>query len=119
MEYHDRQVCRMIEHTGTTLRLAAQRFSQGASAQEALALTAEAIGEVVTVDPATFVGMSPPSMVTLLEVSGLDDRLIRRVAESLLLEADIFQSEADLIEAATRREQAAAILEAIDPSLSN
>lgn len=119
MEYQSDQVLRMIEQTGATLRLAAKRFAQGASAAESLTLTAEAIEEVVAIDPATFVGMSPPSMVALLEMSDLDDRLVRRVAESLLLEADILQSEGDLLEAATRREQAAAVLEAIDPSRAN
>jgi hypothetical protein len=112
-------VLRMIEHTGATLRLAAERFAQGASADESLTLTAEAIGDVVLIDPATFVGMSPPSMVTLLEASALDDRLVSRVAESLLLEADIMQSEGDLIGAAMRREQASAVLDAIDPARAN
>ena len=119
VEYQTEEVLRMIEQTGATLRLAADRFAQGASSREALDLTAAAIGEVLGMDSDTFVRMSPPTMVTLLEVSGLDDRLRRQVAESLFLEADILQSEADLVDAAVRREQAAAILAAIDPKRSN
>ena len=119
MEYQNDDVLRMIEQTGATLRLAAARFAQGAPADESLTLTAEAIRDVVDIDPLTFCGMSPPTMVTLLEMSGLDDRLVSRVAESLLLEADILQSEGELVDAGIRREQAQAVLDAIDPTRAN
>jgi hypothetical protein len=109
----------MIEETGANLRLAAERFAAGGSADESLTLTADTIREVLGMDPRVFVSMSAPSMVTLVEVSGLDDRLISRVAESLMLEADILQSEGDLLEAAARREQATAILDSIDPAQAN
>ena len=119
MEYGSDRVLRMIEETGANLRLAAERFAAGGSADESLTLTADTIREVLGMDPDVFVSMSAPSMVTLVEVSGLDDRLVSRVAESLLLEADILQSEGDLLEAAARREQATAILDSIDPAQAN
>ena len=119
MEYQTDRVLRLLELTGASLRLAADRFAQGAPADEMMLLASEAIGEVVDMDSDSFVGMSPPSMVTLLDLSGLDDRLVSRVAEGLMLQAEILQSEGDLVEAAMRREQAAAVLDSIDPSRAN
>ena len=119
MEYQNDYVLRLIEQMGAALRLAERRFAEGASAEESLESTDEAIGAVIDMDPQLFLRMSPPSMVSLLEISNLDERLVTKLGEALLLQADILQSEADLIEAGVRREQAAAVLESIDPGRAN
>ena len=119
MEYQNDYVLRLIEQMGAAIRLAARRFAEGASSEESLGVTGDAIGKIVDMDPELFLRLSPPSMASLLEISGFDDRLINKLAEALVLEADILQSEAALVEASVRREQAAAVLESIDPKRAN
>ena len=74
---------------------------------------------VVDMDPELFLRLAPPSMVSFLEISGFDDRLVIKLAEALELQAEILLSEGALIEAGVRREQAAAVLASIDPSHAN
>ena len=119
VEYQNDYVLRLIEQMGAALRLATRRFSEGASSEESLLATDEAIRAVVDIDPHIFLRMSPASMVALIEISNLDDRLVEKLAEALLLQADILQSEAAIVESGVRREQAAAVLEAIDPNRAN
>jgi hypothetical protein len=119
VEYQNDYVLRLIEQMGAALRLATRRFSEGASAEESMDATESAMRSVVDIDPRLFVRMSPASMAALLEISNLDDRLVTKLAEALLLQADILQSEGDLVEAGVRRQQAAAVLESIDPARAN
>lgn len=119
MEYQNDYVLRLIEQMGAALRLASRRFAEGASIDESLQATDEAIRAVVDVDPSLFLRMSPASMASLLEISNLDDRLVAKLAEALLLQAEILQADADIVAAGVRREQAAAVLESIDPSRAN
>jgi len=119
LQYQNDYVLRLIEQAGAALRLASRRFAEGASSDESLDATDEAIRAVVDVDPALFLRMSPASMASLLEISNLDDRLVCKLSEALLLQADILQSEADIVGAGVRRQQAAAVLESIDPSRAN
>ena len=119
VEYQNDYVLRLIEQMGAALRLAARRFSEGAPSEESLEATDEAIGAVIDIDPELFLRMSPPSMAALLDVSNLDARLVAKLGEALLLQADILQSEANLVEAGVRRQQAAAVFESIDPSRAN
>jgi hypothetical protein len=119
MEQHSDYVIRLIEQMGSTLRAASQRFSEGASAQESIDATNLAISMAVELPAELFVRMSPQSMASLLEISSADNRMVEKVAEALLLQADVFQSEGLMIEANVRREQAAAIRDSIDPMHAN
>jgi len=114
LQYQNDYVLRLIEQAGAALRLASRRFAEGASSDESLDATDEAIRAVVDVDPSLFLRMSPASMASLL-----DDRLVCKLTEALLLQADILQSEADIVGAGVRRQQAAAVLESIDPTRAN
>jgi hydrogenase maturation factor len=58
-------------------------------------------------------------MVSFLELSGFDDRLVVKLAEALSLQAEILESEGSLVLAGVRREQAQAVLESIDPGRAN
>ena len=58
-------------------------------------------------------------MVSVLEMTSSDDLVIAKVAEALLLQAHMLQAEGLMNEAVARREQAAAVLEFIDPSRAN
>lgn len=119
MEYQSDYLLRVIDQMSAALRLATRRFAEGASSDEAIEATNQAIGLVVSIPADVFVRMSPQTMVSLLEMSGPDDRVLEKVAEALLLQADVFQAEGSFIEAGARREQAAAVLEFIDPAHAN
>lgn len=119
MEYQEDYMLRIIEQMGAALRDASRRFSEGASADESIEATSDAIGLAVEVPSEIFLQMSPQSMVSLLEMSAADDRVYAKVAEALLLQADVLQAEGSLIEAAARREQAAAVRDFVDPARAN
>ena len=119
MQYQSDYVLRIIEQIGVALRRAFERYRDGSGDGEALDITAEAIGLVVDMDPALFLRLSPQSMVSFVEISGFDDRLVVKLVEALTLEADILESEGNLVEAGVRRQQAAALSDAIDPARAN
>jgi len=119
VQYQNDYILRIIEQMGAALREAFRRFRDGESAEVTLELTNEAIGMVVDMDPELFLRLAPPSMVSFLEISGFDDRLVIKLAEALELQAEILLSEGALIEAGVRREQAAAVLASIDPAHAN
>lgn len=119
MEYQDEHVLRVIGEAGAALRLASQRFHDGASADEALDLADEAIRLVVEIDPSMFLEMAPMTMVTLLDISGYDDRLVTRLADALEFEAEVLEGNGLFLDAGVRREQAAAVRESIDPRRAN
>ncbi len=119
MEYQSDYVLRVIEQMGTALREAFVRFRGGADPEEPLALTEAAMGLALDMDPRLFLRLSPPSMVSLIEISGYDDRLIQKLAEAIALEAEILETEGNIMQAQVRREQAAALHDALDPSHAN
>ncbi|HEY5541283.1 MAG TPA: hypothetical protein VIL41_07515 [Coriobacteriia bacterium] len=119
MDYQSDYILRVIEQMGAAMRLATRLFAEGAPAEESIDATNQAIGLVVDVPAVLFVRMSPQTMVSLLEMSGSDNRLLEKVAEALLLQADVFEAEGSFIESGVRREQAAAVLGFIDPAHAN
>jgi hypothetical protein len=119
MQYQDDYILRLVEQLGSMMRLAFARFREGQGPSEPLDVTKQAIEMVVDVDPDLFVRFSPQSMVSFLELSGFDDRLVVKLAEALNLQAEILESEGQLVLAGVRREQATAVLESIDPERAN
>lgn len=119
MGNEDDDVLRAVEQMGSAMRHASRRFAEGASADDTLDVIEDALARTVEVPVDLFLRMSPQSMVSLLEISAADDRLVAQIAGALLFEADVFETEGMLIEAGVRREQAAAMLEFIDPARAN
>ncbi len=119
MQYQSDYLLRIIEQMGAALREAFSRFRAGAEPEEPLALTEAAIGLVVDMDPQLFLRLSPQSMVSFIEISGFDDRVVAKLVEALELEADILDTEGNIVEAHVRRDQARALDEARDPSHAN
>jgi hypothetical protein len=119
VQYQNDYILRIIEQIGAAIRDAFKRFREGDDVEAPLELTNQAIGLVVDMDPALFLKLAPPSMVSFLEISGFDDRLVEKLAEALELQAEILLSEGALIEAGVRREQAAAVRASIDPANAN
>ena len=119
VEYQNDNLLRVIEQMGAALRVAGQLFSQGAPAEESIDATNQALGLAVDLPADLFVRMSPQSMVSLLEVSSSDDRIVAKIAEALMLQSDVLMAEGCLIDAGVRRDQANAVLEFIDPARAN
>ena len=119
MQYQNDYILRIIEQMGAAIREAFRRFRDGDPVEEPLELTNQAIGIVVDMDPHLFLRLAPPSMVSFLEISGFDDRLVTKLAEALELQAELLLSEGALIEASVRRDQAAAVRASIDPANAN
>jgi hypothetical protein len=109
VQYQSDYILRIIEQMGAALREAFARFSTGAEPEEPLALTEAAIGMVVDMDPKLFLRFSPQSMVAFVTMSGLDDRVVAKLVAALELEADIRDTEGNIVEARVRREQALAL----------
>ena len=119
MEYRNDYILRLIEQMGSLIRLAFERFREGGTAGEPVDVLHEAIGLAVDMDPGLFLTLAPQSMVSLVEISALDDRVVGKLAEALLLEAEVLEAAGSFVEAGVRRDQAAALLHAIDPSWAN
>lgn len=119
MQYQNDYILRIIEQMGSAIREALRRFNGGGPAEETIELTNLAIGLVVDMDPQLFLRLAPASMVSFLEISGYDDRLVVKLAEALELQSDILLGEGALIEASVRREQAAAVRASMDPAHAN
>ena len=119
MQYQSDYVLRIIEQMGAAIREAFQRFRTGAESDEPLELTEHAIGLVVDMDPKLFLRFSPQSMVSFLEISAFDARLVTKLAEALELQAEILEAQGGLLDAGVRREQASALRASIDPARAN
>jgi hypothetical protein len=119
VQYQSDYILRIVEQMGAALREAFARFSTGAEPEEPLELTESAIGMVVDMDPRLFLRFSPQSMVSFVTISGLDDRVVGKLVEALELEADILDTEGNIVEARVRREQARALAESIEPTHAN
>jgi hypothetical protein len=119
VQYQSDYILRIIEQMGAALREAFTRFSRGAEPEEPLALTEAAIGLVVDMDPRLFLRLSPQSMVSFVEISGFDERVVAKLVEALQLEADILDTEGNIVEAAVRRDQARALHDAMNPANAN
>lgn len=89
--------------------------------------TEEAIGELLELDPQTLLSLAPESFVTMVTLGGTGEAISRHVAYALnrLADAYLLQINSDMDEsarenlknvAALRREQAAALLAAFDPT---
>lgn len=119
VEYDSDNILQTVDEMQALLRRASSCLRQGASAEEPLELSTRAIGLAVDMDPEQFVGLAPQSMVSLLEITGSDGRIVMGVADALDVQAEVLDSQGSLIEASVRREQAAALRASIDPARAN
>ncbi len=118
MHYENDYVMRLIEQMGGMIRRALERLRLGAD-EEPYELTEAAIGLALDMDPATVLRMSPQSLVSLIEIGNLDDRVVALIAEAIEVEAEAYQADGDLVVAGVRREQAAAVRSMLSPQHAN
>jgi len=119
MDRHTRSVSRVVRHLDTALETATRRFAEGAPASEAILAVNDVLENTIELPLPIFFSLSPQSMVSVLEITSSDDLVIAKVAEALLLQAHMLQAEGQVNEAGAKREQAAAVLEFIDPTRAN
>lgn len=118
VQYQSDYVLRLIEQMGGLIRRALEKMGIGGD-EESLEMLSQAVGLALEMDPELAGRLSPQSLTSLLEINNLDDRVLALVAEALETEADLLGSRGDLVESATRRDQAAAVRAMLDPSRAN
>ena len=118
MHYESDYVLRLIEQMGGLVRRAIERLRIGSEA-ETYELADEAITLALDMEPQLLHRLSPQSLVSLLELNNLDDRVIQLVGEALLLQAGALEQAGELVEASVRREQSRAVLAMLDPARAN
>lgn len=118
MQYQNDYVLRLIEQMGSLIRRALERYGI-AEPSEPLELAEEVIGLALSIDPLVVARLSPESLKSLLELETLDDRVLELVAQAFEIEADAYESAAEIVKCQLRRDQAAAVRSLMDPSRAN
>ena len=114
MSYQSDYVLRLIEQMGELVRRAMAKLGEGA-ADEPCEVAGQAIGLSLGMDPAVASRLSSQSLVSLLELSSLDDQVINLLAQAIELEAEALQRGGEMIGAGVRREQASAVRSLLGP----
>ena len=83
-----------------------ERRNEDHDPQDAADLLEASIGEAVDMDGATLLSLSPESIATIMQVSGIDPNVTQFVARSMLLES-VYLDEANNLELSALREQQA------------
>lgn len=118
MRYQADFVLRLIEQMGQMLRAAMEKLAFGHS-DEAYELAQEAIGRALSFDPDLVERLSPASLVSLMGMDTIDDRVTALVCEALEIEAQALEATGDILEAGLRREQAGALRDLLEPDHAN
>jgi hypothetical protein len=101
-------VLRLIEELAAAIRAALEKAGLK-DAEEPDDLAGQAIGLALSMDPALASSLSPQSLVALLTLGDVDDRVVALVLQAIEIEAAALQHRGHLSAAQFRREQAAAI----------
>jgi len=79
------------------------------NSEESCEVAGQAIGLALDMDPTLASGLSPQSLVSLLRLSSLDDRVIALVQQAIQVEATALENRGDVAAAGFRHEQANAV----------
>ena len=118
VQYQSDYVLRLIEQMGGLIRRAMERFRVG-SDEEPYEMAGQALSLALEMDPRTIERLAPQSLVALLEMTSLDDRVIVMVAEAIELQAEVLERQGELVGAGVRRQQAEAVRTLLDPARAN
>ena len=77
--------------------------------EEPCKLAGEAIGMALDMDPLLAAGLSPQSLVSMLRLGNLDERVVTLVQQAIEVEAAALEGRGDMIAAGFRHEQANAV----------
>lgn len=118
MQYQSDYVLRLIEQMGSLIRRAMEKVGVG-EAEEPYELCQEALGLALDIDPATTIRLAPTTLVSLIEMSNADDRVIALIADALEVEAEALEHAGEMLDAQTRHQQAQAVRAMLGPSHAN
>lgn len=119
MRYQSDYIMRLVEQIGALLRAALEQRGRHASDTDALELLDQAVGLALDMDPALALRLSPASLVSVVELNNVDDAVVALLADVMDAAAHELESRGELINAALRREQGAALRALMDGSLTN
>jgi hypothetical protein len=108
-------VLRLIEQMSGLMRRALEKLHV-VDAEEPYEVAGRAIGLALGMDPILASRLSPQSLVSLLKLGNLDDRVIELVAQAIELEAGALQTGGNATAAKVRREQASAVRSLLGPT---
>lgn len=118
VQYQNDYVLRLIEQMGGLIRHALELLRLGESEQP-YELAEQAIGLALEIDPALTGRLSPQSLVSMIELTNLDDRVIELVADSFIVQAEALEASGEIVEAGVRREQGEAVRALLNPNRAN
>ena len=108
MPYQTDYVLRLIEQLGAMIRQALEKLGVK-DPEEPCRLAGQAIGAALAMDPALASSLSPQSLVSLLELSEADSRVLELVAQATEVEAAALENRGDVAASEFRHEQANAV----------
>ena len=108
MRFENDYVLRLIEELSGVVRQAMGKL-QLLQKDEPFEVAGRAIGLALDMDPALASQLSPESVVSLLRLGEVDDRVVELVARSLELEAQAFEARGEASAAESRRAFAAEV----------
>jgi hypothetical protein len=108
LPYQTDYVLRLIEQLGAMIRKALEKLG-AKDPEEPCRLAGQAIGAALAMDPALASSLSPQSLVSLLELSEADSRVIELVAQAIEVEATELENRGDVVASEFRHQQANAV----------
>ncbi len=100
------------------IRLSLERAESGHDPASAADLLDNAIGSATDIDPATLLSLTPDSIASIMQVSGVDPKVTEYIARSLLLSSRYHADAGDGATAALSREQGLAVARAYGHAVS-
>ena len=108
MRYETDYILRLIEELSGVVRQAMGRL-RSLRKDESFEVAGRAIGLALDMDPSVASQLSPESVVSLLRLGEVDDRVVELVARAIELEAQAFEARGEASAAESRRAFAAEV----------
>ncbi len=112
LRYQTDYILRLIEQLSGLIHGAVERLG-AKEVEEPVELAGQAIGLVLDMDPCVASRLSPQSLLSLVRISNLDNRIIEMVGQAIELEAAALEGQ-DTTTAEFRHEQAKALRSLLD-----
>ena len=108
---------RILLQFAEAIRRSWARSVEDRDPRDAANMLERAIGDATDIDGATLLSLSPESIASVMQVSGVDPRVTEYIARSLLLASGYLREAGDDALADVRADQARALAEAYDLEL--
>ena len=108
---------RILLQFAEAIRRSWARAVEDRDPRDAAHMLEDAVGEATDIDGATLLSLSPDSIASVMQVSGVDPRVTEYIARSLLLASGYLHEAGEHELAALREEQARALAQAYDHEL--